>query len=150
MGTEPTTSPQLELFDHQEQIEVPLEYLRECAAKALPLCLAAEGPEERHLPNLPLVEINFVDDAEIARVHLEFMDLPDATDVITFAHGEIVISTETAQSYAAEFGNSTERELALYIIHGLLHLNGHEDATVEEAAEMKRIQERILASITEV
>ena len=147
--TELPSGPELELYDHQDRIDVPMEYLRSCAETALPLCLQEKGPEHCHLPELPVVEINFVDDEEIARVHQDFMDLPDATDVITFGHGEIVISTETARDYAQKYGNSTGRELALYIIHGLLHLNGHEDSTEKGAADMKRIQERILVSVTQ-
>ena len=72
------------------------------------------------------------------------MGVPGATDVITFAHGEIVISAPTAQAYAREYGHATAQELALYTIHGLLHLNGYEDATARAAARMQRTQERIL------
>ena len=83
-------------------------------------------------------------DRVIARVHWDFMRVPGATDVITFEHGEIVMSAETAARFAGEHGHSVEEELALYTVHGLLHLNGFDDATSREAARMKRIQARVL------
>jgi len=90
-----------------------------------------------------------VSDEVIAQVHVDFMDIPGATDVITFSHGEIVISAETARSYGEEYGNSFERELMLYIIHGLLHLAGHEDEDVLERENMEKIQTFILEQVWE-
>ena len=69
------------------------------------------------------------------------MSLPDATDVITFEHGEIVVSMTTAQREAAARIEPLEREVLRYIVHGLLHLNGHEDARAEDAAAMWKAQE---------
>jgi len=43
--------------------------------------------------------------------------------VLTFQHGEIFISTQTAKQHARVFANSIMRELQLYIVHGLLHLH---------------------------
>jgi len=78
-------------------------------------------------------------------VHRDFMNIPGPTDVITFAHGEIIISPETAQENAALYGRSLDEELARYLVHGLLHLSGYEDQTPEEAARMHALQERLLA-----
>lgn len=93
------------------------------------------------------LEVNFVDDEVIADLHLRFMDIPGATDVITFEHGEIHISVETAARQAEQYGNGFERELMLYIIHGLLHLAGYEDAIEVEQLRMNRLQEGILAEV---
>ncbi len=75
------------------------------------------------------------------------MDVPGATDVITFAHGEIVVSAATAARQAHQNGEVVEREIARYIVHGFLHLNGHEDADPEEAALMWQAQEQVLADL---
>ncbi len=72
------------------------------------------------------------------------MNVPGATDVITFNHGEIVLSADTARRQALEHGETTDREIARYIVHGLLHLNGHEDADPDDAATMWRAQEHVL------
>jgi probable rRNA maturation factor len=75
------------------------------------------------------------------------MSIPGATDVITFEHGEIVISAETARAYAREHQHSVEHEIALYIVHGLLHLNGYDDTTPEAKREMFRVQDEVWACV---
>jgi probable rRNA maturation factor len=95
------------------------------------------------LKHLPEVEVTILSDRVIERVHVEFMDIPGATDVITFEHGEIVMSADTAKAYAADHGHTVEEELALYTVHGLLHLNGFEDAKTRDAARMHKVQDRI-------
>ena len=64
--------------------------------------------------------------------------------MLTFQHGEIFISAETAKRHARLFGNSIMRELQLYVIHGVLHLQGFDDRTQTEARKMRRTQEKIL------
>jgi probable rRNA maturation factor len=92
------------------------------------------------------VVVTLVSDRRIDRIHRQFMDIPGATDVITFEHGEIVLSADTAQRCGAEFGHGTDAEAALYIVHGLLHLNGFVDDTAEARAVMHAVQERIWAA----
>jgi len=87
-----------------------------------------------------------VSDARIARVHSDFMHLKGATDVITFPYGEIIVSVDTAEREAKKQKWSTETELALYVIHGMLHLYGWEDASITEASAMSQCQETILKS----
>ena len=96
------------------------------------------------LSELEEVEVSIVDDESIARVHEEFMDIPGATDVITFDHGEIHISIETANRQADEYFNDRDAEIMLYILHGLLHLAGHEDATEEGMEVMDMHQQELL------
>lgn len=139
--------PELELHDHQSALALDLPRLTAAARAALPLVLSAPGTEPPALPSLENVEVSFLDDAAIARVHADFLDDPTPTDVITFDHGEILISTDTAVRQAAEFGEKPERETALYLVHGLLHLNGHEDHTDSGAAGMRRLQEEILDQV---
>ena len=140
----------VEDYDNQEAIHLGQEYaqkLEALANAALPLALDNPSHGGGVLPSLDFVEISIVDDETIAQVHVDFMDVPGATDVITFAHGEIVISTETAEVYAKDYGHSTERELFLYVIHGLLHLSGHEDADPVERQQMEKIQFSILEQL---
>jgi probable rRNA maturation factor len=140
--------PDIQLFNHQDVLALDLDHLTSVAAAACPLVLAAEvGAEVPVLPELEEVEVSFLTDAAIAAVHAEFLEDPTPTDVITFAHGEILISTETAQRQSADHGLAVEREVALYLIHGLLHLNGHEDTSDSGFARMKRLQEEILERV---
>ena len=140
----------VEVYDNQEVVKIApecIEKWQNAANDALLLALKAPAHGGGVLPELDFVEINIVDDATIDQVHRDFMDIPGATDVITFAHGEIVISSETAQSDGFEYGNSFEKELMLYIVHGLLHLSGHEDADAVERKAMEAIQEEILKQV---
>ena len=130
--------------NRQRAVPVDLAWLRRFAAVALEKCAPYSADRGFALMHLPEIEVALVSDRVIARVHREFMGLPGATDVITFAHGEIVISAQTAQLYAQEYRHPLAHELALYTVHGLLHLNGYEDATARAAARMHRTQDRIL------
>ena len=72
--------------------------------------------------------------------------------MITFPYGqegEILISVETAQRQAEEFDSPLEREITLYLVHGLLHLAGYEDATPSSRDEMNALQEELLAELRE-
>jgi probable rRNA maturation factor len=95
------------------------------------------------LRDLPGVEVTIVSDEVIAEVHERFMDVAGATDVITFEHGEIVMSAETAASQGEEHGTTCDEELGLYLVHGLLHLHGYDDRTEATATEMHRRQDEI-------
>ena len=130
--------------NRQRAVPVPLAWLRRFAEVAMEKCARQSGDGRFALAQLAEVEVAIVSDRVIARVHRDFMGIAGATDVITFAHGEIVMSAPTAQRYAREYGHSTACELALYTVHGLLHLNGYEDATARAAARMRRVQDRIL------
>ena len=137
------------IFDHclATAAGVDIEALREHTERALPSCLQERVDVSAPLSALEEIEISLLSDAEIARIHGQFMDDPTPTDVITFHHGEIVISPETAQRQRKAHGNTLQREVLLYAIHGLLHLAGHEDATAEGAARMRVIQERLLEQL---
>ena len=139
--------PALDLYDHQSALPLDMERLFRAADDALPLAMAHPGPHGGELAELEEIEITFLPDDAIAEVHAQFLDDPTPTDVITFHHGEILISTETAIRQAGQGGHSPLRECALYMIHGMLHLNGHDDHTEVEFAEMKRIQETILDQV---
>lgn len=130
--------------NRQRAVPVDLAWLRRFAAVALEKCARHSADKRFALARLAEVEVALVSDRVIARVHRKFMGIPGATDVITFAHGEIVMSAQTAQAHARDYGHTTDHELALYTVHGLLHLNGYEDATPRAAAQMHRTQDRVL------
>jgi len=75
------------------------------------------------------------------------MDIEGPTDVITFHHGEIVIGAEVAERQAAEYDEPLAREILRYMVHGLLHLAGHEDGHSDERAVMEAAQETIVARL---
>jgi len=136
-------TPALEIYSHTVE-EISAEWLLERACRVLDHCLQAKGTEVPVLGALEEIEISLVDDEAIADVHRRFLDDPTPTDVITFPHGEILVSVETAKKAGPEHGLTMSEETLLYIIHGLLHLNGHTDLSERERTLMHREQERIL------
>ena len=90
------------------------------------------------------ISVWLISDRRMSRLHRKFLGHSGPTDVLTFQHGEIFISVETAKRHAHVFGNPLVRELQLYIVHGLLHLHGFGDRTPAEARKMKNVQEKIL------
>lgn len=108
----------------------------------------SKGPEHV-LGELADIEISVVDDETIARVHGEFLGDPTPTDVITFPHGdgvgEILVSADTAEAYAAAHGLAREEELFRYMVHGLVHLHGYLDGTPEEREHLFAVQEPLAA-----
>ena len=135
------------LFNRQRAVEFPMELLREISREAAVRCLPHPGKSPSVLASLPEVEISLVSDRVIARIHRQFLSVPGATDVITFPHGEIVVSAATAVRLARQNEESTEREIARYIVHGFLHLHGHEDANGADAAMMWQAQEQVLEDL---
>ena len=94
------------------------------------------------------VDVVLVSDRRMAALHKKFMGIAGPTDVITFQHGEIVVSVETAAAQAHDHHSSLGAELRLYIVHGMLHLLGFDDTTPLAAELMKRTQTRIVAAVS--
>ena len=99
------------------------------------------------LSSLTRVDVLLISDRRIASLHLRFQKIAGPTDVITFQHGEIFISAQTAQRLAAEFGRSIRREIELYLLHGLLHLHGFNDKTGADRRRMNAIQEKMMRAL---
>lgn len=100
---------------------------------------------------------HFVDENEMGQVNERFLQHVGATDVITFdhadgsrgLHGEVFICPEVASAQAKEFQTSWQEELVRYAIHGLLHLQGHDDRSPALRKKMKREEDRIVHALTE-
>ncbi len=134
--------PQLLWANRQRSVAIDLRKVREIVQVALPLCV--KKPRKRGMVLPPEVEITLLGEAAIAKVHGEFLEDPTPTDVITFEHGEILIGVPIAAANAVKFGHSTDHEVALCAIHGLLHLLGYDDLTEKECVIMHARQEEIL------
>ena len=111
-----------------------------------------------HLQATGEVRVRIVDDAEMTRLHAQHCNDPTPTDVLTFdlrddAHAsapldtDIVVCLGVAQAQAAARGHTPERELLLYIVHGMLHCLGHDDHADEDFQRMHRTEDEVLAAI---
>jgi probable rRNA maturation factor len=138
----------IRILNRQRRIAVKLSALQTFAESALSECLKLRSRKSSVLKELAEINVILVSDKRIAEIHRQFMNEPGPTDVITFQHGEIVISVETAKRQARQFGATVEHELRLYLVHGLLHLQGFDDKKKAGAAEMKSVQERLIDSLS--
>jgi len=98
------------------------------------------------------LSVALMDDAALARVHAAFLDDPSPTDVITFPGepgeglaGEICVSVDAALREATRRGHPPERELALYLAHGWLHLAGLDDLDEAGRTAMRTGERELLA-----
>ncbi|PYJ10566.1 MAG: rRNA maturation RNase YbeY [Verrucomicrobia bacterium] len=145
-GLRADVAPTVTVLNRQKAVRVPLKVLEEFARPALRACLGIPSKQTSGLAGLAELSVVLVSDRRMAELHRRFLQLPGPTDVITFQHGEIFISAETARRNARRFGNSLQRELCLYIAHGFLHLHGFDDKDSAGAARMARAQEKLVAA----
>ena len=104
--------------------------------------------------------VHLVGAAEMARVNETFLQHEGSTDVITFdhsesarphaLHGELFICLDDAVKQAKEFKTSWQSELTRYVIHGLLHLRGHDDLKPAARRAMKKEENRLLRETSRV
>lgn len=100
-----------------------------------------------------------VDDAAMAVLNRTYRGLAGSTDVLAFPMiegrfrevspdllGDVVISTETARRQAKAAGSGLREELALLLVHGILHLVGYDHGTTAERRTMWRKQRLILVA----
>jgi probable rRNA maturation factor len=92
------------------------------------------------------ISLAFVDNPTIHQLNQRYLGHDEPTDVLSFPlsepaakrlTGELVIGVEVARAQAAQRGHDVQAELALYVIHGLLHLCGFEDKSDDTAARMR-------------
>jgi probable rRNA maturation factor len=134
--------PEICLLNRQRARAIDLSALSRFGERAL---VKVDAIGRTTLPTEVLAVL--VSDRRISEIHLRFMHVAGATDVITFQHGEILISVETAHRQATQFGKELLDELCLYLLHGLLHLAGYDDATDSGSREMDRLQQRLMREI---
>lgn len=99
------------------------------------------------------VDIAVADDSAIAALHTQYFGRPKTTDVISFDLSEegrgvrcfqILVNAQQAVRQAALRGHGPQEELALYIVHGLLHNLGYDDSRSDQARRMHRMEDRLL------
>lgn len=110
--------------------------------------LAARTLAELGSP-LDALGIILVNDAQMAGYNERFHQCAGPTDILTFGYegiGELIISADHAISNARRFRTTPERELALYVIHGILHLHGYNDHTPAQRRRMRAAERRFMAA----
>ncbi len=150
-GPSPSGSPPLPVavFVTDEQDAVPLDLDLDRYRQLASEVLAAEGvagPAE--------LTITFVDEDHIAGLNATYLDGDGPTDVLAFPLddadgdpdergpgplllGDVVICPTVAARYAAGRDRPVADELALLVVHGILHVLGHDHADDDEALAMR-------------
>ena len=94
------------------------------------------------------LSVVLVSDKQIAALNARFHHVKGPTDILSFDYGtgvgELIISLERARSQACRFHTTLARELALYVIHGILHLHHHDDRTVRERRCIRAAERRLM------
>ena len=102
------------------------------------------------------LSITLVGDATIRKLNREYRRKDRPTDVLSFPLGDgasqpllgdVVISVATAKRQAAEYDATLQRELERLLIHGILHLLGHDHHKPGERLRMEREEKRLARAI---
>jgi len=115
----------------------------------------------QHESQSPDVELSIVltDNARLHELNLNYLGVDSPTDVLSFPAsetdpetgtrylGDILISVPRAQAQAEAAGHPLESEVQLLVVHGVLHLLGHDHAEPEEKDRMWKAQSEILKSL---
>lgn len=138
--------PQIFWFSRQRSLPVNQAYVQALVKAALPLCVNKKRYQASFLPSI--IEVSFLNSRAISKVHADFCNDPSPTDVITFRHsaelGEILLGIPIIAEHAKRFHQSLDHEVALCVIHGLLHLLDYDDIDKEERVLMHQEQDFLL------
>jgi rRNA maturation RNase YbeY len=136
------------LRNRQRSRSVDLPLLREIALVLLQDLIGANRFE---------LGVYLVDPVEMTRLNEAFLHHAGSTDVITFnyaseaegeeLHGEIFICIAEAVAQARRFRVTWQHELVRYVVHGILHLLGHDDADPAARRKMKREENRLVRQL---
>jgi probable rRNA maturation factor len=115
--------------------------------------------DESQHPSDPELSIILTSDERLHELNLNYLGINAPTDVLSFPAsetdpetgaryiGDILISIPRAQAQAEAAGHPLEAELQLLVVHGVLHLLGHDHAEAEEKARMWKAQSEVLEGL---
>jgi probable rRNA maturation factor len=127
--------------------------------------LATFALDHLHVHRDAELAILLVDEAAMEQLHVQWMDEPGPTDVLSFPMdelrpgsedeitppgllGDLVVCPQVAFAQAVEAGHSAADEMHLLTAHGILHLLGYDHAEPEQEREMFDVQREILVGFT--
>jgi len=130
---------EITIKDLQKKIPIPQAKMLKAAKTAL---LKLGRPREGSL------SIVFVGAKRMRSVNKKYLDHDYVTDVLAFDLGrnvgEIIICPQEAFTNAKAHHTSTDDEIILYVIHGILHLAGFDDHGPKDEARMREMEKKLL------
>ena len=141
---------EIEIADNQDCLTIDEEFVRTIVRQTL----------QTEQVSSATISVAIVDNAQIHELNRQYLNHDYETDVLSFLleesidptaqqrpdalrgagktiDGEVIVSTEMAIDMAADYSWDAMDELTLYIVHGLLHLCGYDDLTVDELLIMR-------------
>jgi len=115
-----------------------------------------EITEKNEAVQFKKIELVYVDEDEIVRINLEFLDHDYITDIITFRYdedddqaieGTLYCCAPRIAEQSAEFDNNLKTEFLRVFVHGLIHLAGHDDQTPKEKQHMTKLEDQYLEAL---
>jgi probable rRNA maturation factor len=136
---------ELQLFNRQKTQQVDMVFWRKVIQSFL-----REISVGGHLG------VHLIDAKEMAALNEKFLGHTGSTDVITFDYhetaeelqGEIFISVDDAVECAPRYRTSWPEEMTRYLVHGVLHLQGHDDHAAAARRKMKKLENRWLKQLS--
>jgi probable rRNA maturation factor len=134
----------------ESEFTVPKDLLERAASAALEHQAASLDCE---------LTIVLTTDARLKELNRDYLGIDAPTDVLSFPAsetdpetgaryiGDILISIPRAHSQATAAGHPLESEVRLLVVHGVLHLLGHDHAEAQEKTRMWKAQADILAQL---
>jgi probable rRNA maturation factor len=125
------------------------------------VALARHVLAQMHVHPQAELSIVLVDEAAMEQLHVQWMDEPGPTDVLSFPMdelrpgaegeesppgllGDVVLCPQVAARQGQQAGHTTQDELLLLTTHGILHLLGYDHAEPDEEREMFGLQRKLL------
>lgn len=138
------------MINIESKFDFPKRLLERAARAAL--------THQKQSPDADL-SIVLTDNARLQRLNRDYLGVDAPTDVLSFPAsesdpetglpylGDILISIPRARAQAKAAGHALESEVQLLVVHGVLHLLGHDHAKPKEKAKMWKAQAEILAGL---
>ncbi|MBT4051615.1 MAG: rRNA maturation RNase YbeY [Bacteroidetes Order II. Incertae sedis bacterium] len=131
---------------------VTLDESNDCPSESRVLTLVSNVFSGEQI-NWSDISIVLTDHSTVLDLNKNWLEHDYHTDVISFLleedrqslEGEIYVDVDTARARHVEFGTTVIQELERYIVHGLLHLAGYDDASDEERSHMKTLEDQYLS-----
>lgn len=123
---------------------------------------AREAARRARLPEAPewALDVTFTNDRSMKKYNAELVGHSGSTDVITFAYlegtdgffpgevgVELIVNPDAAAREGEKRGTGYSRELALYLVHGLLHAAGEDDLEADPRRRMRRREREVMAAL---
>jgi probable rRNA maturation factor len=143
---QPAAAASITIEIANQQSHVPLD--RRMVRRAVRSVLRDAGVRKAR------ISVAAVDDTMMARLNRQYLGHRGPADVLSFVlgqsdglEGEVIVGAETALRAAPDYGWPPHHELLLYVIHGTLHLVGHDDAGPAMRAEMQKREAEVLEKL---